>query len=112
MEADYPFPDVPLSYPNIMPELVPQIRAAAAEQSYDISCSVVPPTWNSPSPVFQAAENLPSVVPSFLPSVAGGALRESDKSAECLHWTEFIHNLEKNAAIRRNPSLMCSSEVA
>ena len=40
MEADHRGPEVPFSYPNIIPELVLKIRAAAAEQSYDISCPV------------------------------------------------------------------------
>jgi hypothetical protein len=88
MEANHPLPEVPLSYPNIKPELVLKIRAAAAEQSYDISCSVVPQTRNSPTPVLQATENGPSVDPSYLPSFAGGLSRESDKSAEYLHWTK------------------------
>jgi hypothetical protein len=94
MDADHRGPEVPLSYPNIIPELVLKIRAAAAVQSYDISCSVVPQTRNSPTPVLQAAPNPPSVDPSqrsrCLPSFAGGLSCKSEKSAKYLHWTVLI----------------------
>jgi hypothetical protein len=90
MEADHRGPEVLFPYPNIIPELVLKIRAAAAEQSYDISCSVVPQTRNSPTPALQATENVSSVEPSYVPSFAGGLSRKSDKSTEYLHWTVLI----------------------
>jgi len=87
MEADLVIPKIFRPFSNVLQHQFIDIRTSGAEQSNNISCSVVPRIMDFPIPIrfFQ-------MVADDLQLFARGFSRESDEPVKCLHLGPLIEN--------------------